>query len=80
MNHFDRSKWERARGKGQVLYAAKWIMYLVLYYVFVQIGLFLTVGKRAEFMDELAMLVIAVVVGTVISIIRWYIFEKRYKE
>lgn len=79
IDSYESSKWSTIRAKGRVLYAIRWIIYLVLFFTFMQAVLWFISDKKVDFMGIFAILLISVVLGIIISIIRWSVFEKNTK-
>jgi uncharacterized membrane protein len=76
---FDREKWQSVRARGRTLYALRWIVYFMLYFAFLQTGLFFFSDKKLDLSGLSAMLAISFVMGVAISIIKWFEYERKYK-
>lgn len=79
IDSYESSNWRKIRARGRVLYAIRWIIYLALFLGFMQVVMLMVSDKKVDFMSILAMSVVSIVIGIVISFLRWSVFEKKYK-
>ncbi|OMF27625.1 hypothetical protein BK133_19435 [Paenibacillus sp. FSL H8-0548] len=79
IDSYESSKWSKIRARGRVLYAIRWIIYLALFFGFMQVVLLMVSDKTVGFLSILAMLLISIVLGIAVSIIRWSVFENNHK-
>ncbi|WP_054025107.1 hypothetical protein [Bacillus sp. FJAT-28004] len=79
-NKFNREKWSKLRTKGKLPYAIRWVLYLLFYILFIQ-GLLIVLDRKSVDEIEIGPIIfISVIVGVAVSMIRWSVFEKKYKQ
>jgi len=80
MDKAERDSWNVVRGKGKRSYILKWILYCFLFIVITQ-GMLVATNQREINMTGAVLLVaFSIVAGLLISMIRWMILERKFKD
>lgn len=72
-------KWAQVRQRGKLRYVLKWILYFFLFMTLIHGFVSLLNGKEFGIQEMLIVLAVSLLVGGAASLLRWIIFEKRYR-
>jgi len=80
LDNHEWQRWEIIRQKGKLIYAVKWMMYSIIFMIITQ-GTILLLNNRSISADGIFIgLIVYMILGVIISIIRWKIYEFRYRD
>ena len=83
MNQIDKQEWERwskTRSKGKPAYIIRWIIYWMFFMLIIRGTIMITSDKAIDINDVVAFISVTLFIGITTSLIRWMIFENRFKE
>jgi len=79
LDHDEYKKWAQIRQRGKFRYVLKWILYFFLFMTLIHGFISLLNGKEFGIQEMLIVLAVSLLIGGAASLLRWMIFEKRYR-
>ncbi|MFF2887098.1 hypothetical protein [Paenibacillus sp. NPDC057967] len=79
LDHEEYKKWALIRQRGKFRYMLKWVLYFFLFMTLIHGFVSLLNGNEFGIQEVLIVLAVSLLVGGIGSLLRWIIFEKRFR-